>query len=404
VVDEADRLFDMGFIPDIRYMLKRMMPPAERLTMLYSATLSSRVKQLSWEHMNEPVEIEINPEQMTVDTIEQQLYHIASEDKFKLLLGIMKKEKPRSALIFTNTKRMVEEVSRRLSGNGIVNDYISGDLPQKKRLQIIDSIKNGKTQILVATDVAARGLHIDELDMVINYDLPDDYENYVHRIGRTARAGKSGRAVSLACEKFVYNLEAIEKFIGMNIPVVWHGEDMLVADQSPPRRHTERRSERGSERRTERREGGQRQRRDRQEGKRRPGPKAETPAKTSAPAKAKEERPAGNRDRKRPDRAAEPRQKGPSPRPPRDNRGAKRAPAPHDAAKQKPVNDASLEERLDYYRKKYGEDFIYTNIEGERKSRATGQDLNTKQSKTAKTGKPEPLIKSIISLFKRKKG
>jgi len=192
----------------------------------------------------------------------------------------------------------------------------------------------------------------------------------------------------------------------MNIPVVWHGEDMLVADQSPPRRHTERRSERGSERRNdrrpERRDGGRRQGKDRHETKRRPGPKAEVTA--VAPAKAKEERPPRNRERKRPDRTAEPRQKGPAHRPSRDNRGAKRTPAPHAAANQKPVNDASLEERLDYYRKKYGEDFIYTNIEGERKSRATGQDLNTKHSKTAKTGKPEPLIKSIISLFKRKKG
>ncbi|TAL33930.1 MAG: DEAD/DEAH box helicase [Spirochaetes bacterium] len=240
VIDEADRMFDMGFIPDIRYIIKKMVPPTERLTMLYSATLSSRVKQLAWEYMNDPFEIEIRPEQLTVDTITQELYHVSTEEKFRLLLGILKKEAPKSGLIFTNTKKMAEIISRRLTANGIENDYISGDLPQKKRLKIIDEMKAGKQELLVATDVAARGLHIEELDMVINYDLPDDCQNYVHRIGRTARAGKSGRAVSLACERYVYNLEAIETFIGSKIPTVWEFDHLLAEDASRELRHDHR--------------------------------------------------------------------------------------------------------------------------------------------------------------------
>jgi len=234
VIDEADRMFDMGFIPDIRYMIKHMVQPDRRQTMLYSATLSQRVRHLAWEYMNDPAEIEINPEHLTVDLITQELYHIGRDEKFNLLLGIIRAEKPRSVLIFTNMKITAERVSRRLAANGISNDYISGDLPQSKRLQIIDAIKAGKTEILVATDVAARGLHIEDLDMVINYDLPEDNQNYVHRIGRTARAGKSGKAISLASEEDVYNLGPIESLIGMKIPVKWADESIIVEAAGAP--------------------------------------------------------------------------------------------------------------------------------------------------------------------------
>ncbi len=375
VIDEADRLFDMGFIPDIRYMLKRMVPPSERLTMLYSATLSSRVKQLSWEHMNEPVEIEINPEHVTVDTIEQQLYHVSSEEKFSLLLGILRKEKPRSALIFTNTRRMAEEVSRRLSGNGIKNDYISGDLPQKKRLQIIDSIKSGKTEMLVATDVAARGLHIEELDMVINYDLPDDYQNYVHRIGRTARAGKSGRAVSLACERFVYNLEAIENFIGIKIPVAWAYEDILLKDESPRRRTKERNEERPKKYAAKSRETRQHEKQ------------------TGFPGNT------GKKKEKK--RKGEKHYRQGAPTSPQQDLPVKEKPAsPQIQAKQKPANDATLEERLEYYRKKYGEDFVYTNINEELASVTKKRKTPAVQSPVTKT----PLLKKLVSLFKKTGG
>jgi len=232
VIDEADRLFDMGFLPDIRRMLRKMPPYNKRRTMLFSATLDSRVKELAWEHMNNPVEIEITPEQVTVESVCQELYHVEQREKMKLLLGILKKEQPENVLIFTNTKHMAYEVSRRLSHNGFDCQYIMGDLPQKKRLQVIEGIKTGKIKYLVATEVAARGLHIDDLDLVINYDLPAECESYVHRIGRTARAGKSGKAITFACDKYVYGLEAVEAFTKMKIPVVWADDALFEQDKS----------------------------------------------------------------------------------------------------------------------------------------------------------------------------
>ena len=232
VIDEADRMFDMGFIPDLRWMMRRMPEKTERLTMLFSATLNSRVKQLAWEHMNDPAEIEIEPESITVEEIDQVLYHVSKEEKVKLLLGILNKEKPENAVIFINTKQHAVELSKRLNHNGYKSSCLMGDLPQKKRLSIIDKMKAGEIKLLVATDVAARGLHINDLEMVINYDLPEDCENYVHRIGRTARAGKSGRAVSLACEKYVLGLPSIENYIKMKIPVEWADEEMFAVDES----------------------------------------------------------------------------------------------------------------------------------------------------------------------------
>jgi ATP-dependent RNA helicase RhlB len=232
VIDEADRMFDMGFIPDIRYIVSKMPPPAKRITMLFSATLSPRVKSLAWEYMNAPAEIVIEPDSVTVDNIEQSLIHSARDEKVRLLLGILKNEKPSNAIVFVNTKHKAAELSRRLEVNGYKNEYIIGDLPQRKRQKIIDGIKSGTVNFLIATDVAARGLHVDDLDMVINYDLPEDCENYVHRIGRTARAGKKGKSFSIACEQFVYGLEAIEAYIGKKIPAMWPEEEYLVEDKS----------------------------------------------------------------------------------------------------------------------------------------------------------------------------
>lgn len=367
VIDEADRMFDMGFIPDIRYMMKKMGLPSQRLTMLFSATLNSRVKQLAWEYMNEPVEIEIEPEQLTVDTITQDIYHIGSDQKFNLLLGVLKKENPRSALIFCNTKRMAEIVSDRLKGNGYKNEYISGDLPQKKRLQIIEAIKSGDTEFLVATDVAARGLHIEDLDLVINYDLPDDCQNYVHRIGRTARAGKSGKAISLACERYVYNLEAIEKLIGMKINTIWPEDELLLQDKSKGLRH-------------------------RQVKERDKMPRHARKGTAGAGAKRTE-----RKENRKPARSSEFSESKKHARP--ETGAPKRKPEVR-RPKEAPLQlkkDANLEDRIEYYKKKYGENFVVNPSEGERKVHS-GAKAGKKPEK-----KKAGILKKVFSIIRRKK-
>ncbi|WP_320128098.1 DEAD/DEAH box helicase [uncultured Sphaerochaeta sp.] len=234
VVDEADRLFDMGFYPDVQKMFSLLRPCQERQTMLFSATLGTRVRNLAWSFMNNPVEIEVQPEEITVKEITQELYHISKDEKFGLLLQLMHRENPGNALIFTNTKARCIEVAKRLSLNGYASKYLMGDLPQSKRSETIERMKDGKIKFLVATDVAARGLQIDDLELVVNYDIPDDFESYVHRIGRTARAGKTGKSITLADEEYVFGLEPIETYIQMKIPVIWpaEGELPVVEDKS----------------------------------------------------------------------------------------------------------------------------------------------------------------------------
>jgi ATP-dependent RNA helicase RhlB len=225
-------MFDMGFYPDLRKLIKVVPPADRRQTMLFSATLNAWVKNLAWEYTKSPFEIEIAPETVTVEEIVQVLYHVPSEDKMKLLLGILEQEKPESAIIFCNTKRYTEIVSRRLRMNGFDCEFIIGDLPQSRRLKVIDDVKAGKIKFLVATDVAARGLDIEGLAMVVNYDLPVEAENYVHRIGRTARAGKTGKAVTLASEQDVYELPAIERYIGKKIPSEIAVPELFAEDKS----------------------------------------------------------------------------------------------------------------------------------------------------------------------------
>jgi len=218
VLDEADRMFDLGFINDIRYLIRRCPEADHRLSMLFSATLSYRVQELSYEHMNNPQHVKIESEQRTADKIEERVFYPANSEKIPLLLGLFAKDKPTRSIIFVNTKRVAEEVSAWLTGNNIPPAVLSGDIPQAKRQTLLKKFQDGEFHVLVATDVAARGLHIPEVSHVFNYDLPQQAEDYVHRIGRTARAGASGHAISMACENYAQYLPEIEEYIGHNIP------------------------------------------------------------------------------------------------------------------------------------------------------------------------------------------
>ena len=232
VIDEADRLFDMGFIKDIRWLFRKLPHYDKRQSMLFSATLSYRVLELTYDYMNMPEFISVTPDDVAVSGIEQSLIHVGREEKLSLLLGILEREDWNRVLIFVNTKAGVEWVAAKLKGNGLPAEGITGDLPQIKRLKLMERFKNNQLKILVATDVASRGIHVEDISHVINYDLPQDAENYVHRIGRTARAGKTGRAISLACEEYVFHLEPLEELLGYSIPVVWPEEDWMGEDSA----------------------------------------------------------------------------------------------------------------------------------------------------------------------------
>jgi ATP-dependent RNA helicase RhlB len=233
VIDEADRMFDMGFIADLRFILRRLPPPEKRQSFLFSATLSFRVLELTWEFMNNPSQITIMPQQKTAELVEQSLFHVGREEKFSLLLGLLRREGGQRILIFSNTREEARKLEDRLVRNGWDARALTGDIEQRKRLRILGDFKEGRLPVLVATDVASRGLHIEEVSHVINWDLPADTEDYVHRIGRTARAGHGGKAISLVDESSAMVLEAIEKFIGQKIAADWADDDMYVHEIRP---------------------------------------------------------------------------------------------------------------------------------------------------------------------------
>jgi ATP-dependent RNA helicase RhlB len=227
VIDEADRMFDMGFIRDLRQILRRCPPYHRRQTMLFSATLSARVMELAYEHTNNARKVEVEPERVGAHGITERLYHVAGKEKFRLLLGLLEKEGGRRILIFVNRRTTANDLVRGLSANGYPTRALAGNVPQDRRLSILSDFKEGRLAILVATDVASRGLHIEGVSHVINYDLPQDAEDYVHRIGRTGRAGAEGTAVSFACDDYVFSLDAIQKLIGRTIPEDWPSEDLF---------------------------------------------------------------------------------------------------------------------------------------------------------------------------------
>jgi len=236
VLDEADRMFDLGFIKDIRYLLRRMPPPEQRLGLLFSATLSARVAELAYEHMNDPTEVDVMPDVMTADRVTQTVYYTANDEKIPLLIGLLRKIDAHRTLVFINTKHMAEKITAWLESNGIHSQVLSGDVPQKKRQRLLEEFSTGKLPVMVATDVAARGLHIPEVSHVINFDLPQDAEDYVHRIGRTARAGASGDAISFACEDYSFSLPDIEEYIGHSISSSPVSADLLAQDLKKPER------------------------------------------------------------------------------------------------------------------------------------------------------------------------
>jgi ATP-dependent RNA helicase RhlB len=235
VLDEADRMFDLGFIADIRFMLRRMPPPGERRSMLFSATLSHRVMELAYEHMDNPEEIKTETTGVTAEGVRQALYQPASDEKIPLLLGLLDALQPPRSIIFVNTKRAAERIEGFLLGNDISCGTLSGDVRQSKRQRILADFTAGKLPVLIATDVAARGLHIDDVSHVFNYDLPQQAEDYVHRIGRTARAGSQGVAVSFACENYSFSLPEIQEFIGQSIPLEMITDELLITPKPAKR-------------------------------------------------------------------------------------------------------------------------------------------------------------------------
>ncbi len=218
VIDEADRLLDMGFWDELRNILRLLPHAGKRQSMLFSATLDSRTKRLGSSYLNKAVDIMIKPESIAAEGIDQVIYHVEREMKFPLLLGILNKEVVPKGLIFTNMKITAAWLLKKLHQHNFAAALLTGDLRQNVRNKVLEKFQRGETPLLVASDVASRGLHIDDVTHIINFDVPQDPEDYIHRIGRTARAGKKGKAYTLACDQYCWSLPDIEKLLASPIP------------------------------------------------------------------------------------------------------------------------------------------------------------------------------------------
>lgn len=217
VIDEADRMLDMGFIPDVKRIVSWLPKPTERQTMFFSATLPEDVIRLSRSWLHNPESIESEPDKPVTDLIKQYFYTVSENEKFNVLLHFIKKLDYQRLLIFSNRKDKIFRLTKNLQRAGVACEMLSGDIDQKKRLKVIEHFRAAKIKIVIATDVASRGIHIDGVSYVINYDLPDRPEDYIHRIGRTGRAGAKGASISFVCEYGAYILRELEVLLGQEI-------------------------------------------------------------------------------------------------------------------------------------------------------------------------------------------
>ncbi len=220
VIDEADRMLDMGFIPDVRRIVYQTPHKRKRQTLLFSATFNDAVMRLADSWTVDPEHIVIEPESVATDTVEQKFWLVESSKRQKILLDFIKHAEPQRAIIFANRRDRTHELVEFLKKNQISCEGLAGDIPQKKRLSTLSKFKNEELKYLIATDVAGRGIHVDGVTHVINFELPDDAEDYVHRIGRTGRAGSTGTAISFVSEDDAFNLPALEEYLGAPIQCI----------------------------------------------------------------------------------------------------------------------------------------------------------------------------------------
>ncbi len=237
VIDEADRMLDMGFIPDVRRIIFKTPPKEKRQTVLFSATLTDDVMRLAAAWMIDPERIDVEPEQVATDTVDQKVFIVTDDQKFQLLYNIIKTDEPERIIIFTNRRDQAERLSDDLARYGHRNEMLSGAVNQNRRTRILEEFRAGKVRVLVATDVAGRGIHVDGVSHVVNFNIPENPDDYVHRIGRTGRAGATGQSITFACEMESFELPKIEELIGMELKCKMPPEELFAElPDAPPRK------------------------------------------------------------------------------------------------------------------------------------------------------------------------